>query len=963
MTGRSPATDTDTTPTRGRFRSGLRDAKIRSKLGLILVIPLVAVIILAGLRLVDSGQRALEANLLRSLAEVSAEAAEVAHQVHAERMAAAWLLGGYREDSSEYNAQSGRTDQAIDAYERARAALGDVPEAVASRLDRVNQQLETLTTIRQEILGDSNVTSSAAMLRYGVIIDDLLAYQEAVGQVAGDAAVSESVQAVASLSRAKLQMSDGQAEAFLILHEGITDGEQVLVFLATQTGVQESLLAFSRVSTPAQQDIVNSTLAGGAVVLAEQAVNEIMRTAGEGTATIDVLTATRALGATVNLMRIAEQQLHANQVDLATSLNEAVTRQVLIESAVVLLVLLIAIAIAVLLARMLARSLTQLRESALTVAERDLPETVARLSDPRTLGENTPEQLAAEVQEPIQLRSRDEVGQVAQAFNVVHRAAVRVAAEQAALRTSVSAMFLNLARRSQSLVDRMISQLDEIERNEEDPKRLARMFVLDNLATRMRRNDENLLVLAGADSSPPRTEDALVADVLRAAQSEVEHYARIEFGTVDSDVSVISHAVNDVVRLVAELFDNATRFSPPESAVVCEARRLGDQVIVQIEDRGVGMPQEQVERLNAFLAAPPALEVTTFRKMGLAVVARLANRHQIRVELRCDPNYGTVAYVALPRGVLILPRSRMRSLEAAPPQSPLPVAQLPAAPPLPSRHVGGQLPRRSPGATQQHTAGRGWRDEPTQQQPTAASHSSGLPTRQPEVNHFDLPVAGRPLYELTSHQDTSGQPTASRETAGSAATETPDRSGMSAPTVASPMLGGRSGQEGRSGQDLSAPASTNAPEATVELPIFHQMEQSWFRTHGRLDLNRGDESAASTAGAGSGGSRTGGMDSASTMNTPRIPTQSTYQDEPETVSWQTAADHGWRAAAAAAKPSSGGATASGLPKRVPQAQLVPGSVETPSASSGPARRSPEEIRGLLSAYHRGVQRGRETGAH
>src|SRR5690606_416000 len=97
-----------------------------------------------------------------------------------------------------------------------------------------------------EILGDSNVTSSAAMLRYGVIIDDLLAYQEAVGQVAGDAAVSESVQAVASLSRAKLQMSDGQAEAFLILHEGITDGEQVLVFLATQTGVQESLLAFSR---------------------------------------------------------------------------------------------------------------------------------------------------------------------------------------------------------------------------------------------------------------------------------------------------------------------------------------------------------------------------------------------------------------------------------------------------------------------------------------------------------------------------------------------------------------------------------------------------------------------------------------------------------------------------------------------------------------------------------------------
>src|SRR5690606_28791942 len=112
---------------------------------------------------------------------------------------------------------------------------------------------------------------------------------------------------------------------------------------------------------------------------------------------------------------------------------------------------------------------------------------------------------------------------------------------------------------------------------------------------------------------------ALVTDVLRAAQSEVEHYDRIEFGTVDTDVSVVAHSVNDVVRLVAELFDNATRFSPPDSAVVCEARRLGDHVIIQIEDRGVGMSQDQVNRLNAWLASPPAVEVTTFRKMGLAV--------------------------------------------------------------------------------------------------------------------------------------------------------------------------------------------------------------------------------------------------------------------------------------------------------------------------------------------------------
>src|SRR5690606_275120 len=266
--------------------------------------------------------------------------------------------------------------------------------------------------------------------------------------------------------------------------------------------------------------------------------------------------------------------------------------------------------------RTLARSLGRLRDGALAVANRELPQTVARFSDPQTLGQHSPAEIAAQARDPIQLRSRDEVGEVAQAFNIVHKTTVRIAAEQAALRTSVSAMFLNLARRSQALVDRMISQLDEIERNEEDPKRLARLFALDHLATRMRRNDENLLILAGADSSPPRTDDALVVDVLRAAQSEVEHYDRIEFGTVDTDVAVLATAVNDVVRLLAELFDNATRFSPPTAPVVAEARRLGDQVIVQIEDRGLGMSQEQANRINAWLASPPAVEVTTFRRMG-----------------------------------------------------------------------------------------------------------------------------------------------------------------------------------------------------------------------------------------------------------------------------------------------------------------------------------------------------------
>src|ERR671939_1092392 len=227
---------------------------------------------------------------------------------------------------------------------------------------------------------------------------------------------------------------------------------------------------------------------------------------------------------------------------------------------------------------------------------------VARLRDPNLASKMSPDQLASQLAEPLPVRSSDEFGQVAEAFNAVHLEAVRTAAEQSALRASVAQMFVNLARRSQSLVDRLIGHLDRLERGEEDPDRLAELFQLDHLATRMRRNDENLLVLAGADSTRVQREPAALIDVLRAAQSEVEHYTRIEFGMIDRDIEVAAHAVNDMVHLVAELFDNATAFSPPNSTVLVEARHVGDGAILSVEDRGIGISREQLRDLNERLA-------------------------------------------------------------------------------------------------------------------------------------------------------------------------------------------------------------------------------------------------------------------------------------------------------------------------------------------------------------------------
>ncbi len=405
-----------------------------------------------------------------------------------------------------------------------------------------------------------------------------------------------------------------------------------------------------------------------------------------------------ALVANGELIRTVEQKFDSDVVAKAGELRSGVQRQVFLETGLLLTMLLLAIFLAYLVARSMARSLRELREGALSIAQYGLPHAVARLRDPQVTGQLSPVQLANQIAEPLPVRSKDEFGQVTEAFNAVHLEAVRTAAEQAALRASVATMFVNLARRSQILVDRLIGHLDRLERGEEDPDRLAELFQLDHLATRMRRNDENLLVLAGADSTRVQREPAALIDVLRAGQSEVEHYTRIEFGVIDQDIEVAAHAVNDLVHLVAELFDNATAFSPPDSQVLVEARRIGDRASLYVEDRGIGISAEQLADLNERLATPPQVDVAVSRMMGLVVVARLASRHGVKVELRPgSSDRGTVAEVALPPTVLV-----PRALSGRGQQP----AALPAAPALPSgpNPAFGAAPALGGGTTAPHAA-------------------------------------------------------------------------------------------------------------------------------------------------------------------------------------------------------------------------------------------------------------------
>ncbi len=684
-------------PRRRSLVPRLSDVRIQSKLGLILLVPILAVVALAGVELATAGQTLVDARQVDSTVRLSNKAGSLIQALQNERLSAAEVLmagtNSPRTDlTNNFKKQNAHTDQAVRVYRAQRSELKNPPGDMTGQLSVINNQLDSLTKdVRLEVLSpdEADATVASVTFRYQVLISELLDMRQSVVKYTQNRALSDELSANAALSQAKEFASQEQLALLRVISDGQGfDSTSFETFLGTLTGQQSAYDAFNRTATDSQQRLLEQDV-NGPHVQDSTALETDARTDGLGNSlSISAPAWNRAMEERINAIRGVEQKLDATAAAHAQAEVASVVRKVIIESAAGLLVLLIAIVLALLVARAMARSLRRLREGALRVAYEGLPQAVTQLRESDAIGGMSPEEIAGEVRDPVQVRGRDEIGQVSEAFNVVHREAVRVAAEQAVLRASVSTMFVNLARRSQLLVDRLIGHLDRLEQGEEDPDRLAQLFQLDHLATRMRRNDENLLVLAGADSTRARREAAALGDVLRAAQSEVEQYTRIEFGVVDRDVEVEATAVNDVVHLVAELLDNATSFSAPDSAVVVDARRVGDRAIVQIEDRGIGMSSDVLDEVNERLAAPPLVDVAVSRMMGLVVVGRLASRLGIRIELRAAHDRGTVADVILPGSILVsVDRTGRQPVGLPTQQAPLalePVADNPYTPdPMP----------------------------------------------------------------------------------------------------------------------------------------------------------------------------------------------------------------------------------------------------------------------------------------
>jgi signal transduction histidine kinase len=295
-------------------------------------------------------------------------------------------------------------------------------------------------------------------------------------------------------------------------------------------------------------------------------------------------------------------------------------------------------------------ALSRLRRGAEAVAVERLPRMVAQLDT--GYDQVTLQRLMAEAAKPIPIDGRDEIGQVTAAFNSVAAAAARITGEQAALRATVSGILLSLSRRLQLRADRMMVSLDGLERYEQDPDRLEKLFDLDHVATLIRRLIANLQVLSGGRAGRPVDKPVSLPDLFRAAGAEIDDYRRITLGSVDEALLISRDAAVELMHLLAELLDNATKFSPPTATVTLEGRRVGDRLHIQIHDNGIGMNAATLHILQDRLANPGRMDQGTTQQMGLPVIGRIAERHGVKVDYRSELHVGTRVDVTVPANLL-----------------------------------------------------------------------------------------------------------------------------------------------------------------------------------------------------------------------------------------------------------------------------------------------------------------------
>ncbi|WP_258049795.1 sensor histidine kinase [Streptomyces finlayi] len=638
-------------------RIALRNWRISTRLVSLLALPVVAATTLGGLRINESMNDMQQLEHMQLLSQMTKQATALAQALQEERdKSAGPLSNGTAPTDFKVTEPRKKTDRSKDAFLEATEAIDNADsdealDSIHSSVSQISVQLGQIRDIREDAYA-KGTPSLNTVDQYSQLITSLLSLSQDMAQATNNPEMIKRTRALAAFSSSKEYASVQRAIIAAALPGGdsaktnLDKNDQQFGRNALRKEAQ-TLASFRSTyeSTGNSADELTASLSNGhpeinaADMYAKQVL--VSPTGMVGKKSRSYMDWYDQSSTKISAMKTIEETLLSEMEGKARELREESQREAILNGVVILLVLGVSLVGAFVVARSMIRSLRRLQDTATRVAQDRLPELVKQLS------ETDPQDVDTSV-ESVGVHSRDEIGQVAAAFDDVHREAVRLAAEQALLRGNVNAMFTNLSRRSQGLIQRQLSLISELESREADPDQLSSLFKLDHLATRMRRNGENLLVLAGEEPGRRWTRPVPLVDVLRAAASEVEQYERIELTAVPA-TEVAGRVVNDLVHLLAELLENATSFSSPQTKVKVTGHALPDgRVLVEIHDTGIGLSPEDLAAINERLAAPPTVDVSVSRRMGLFVVGRLSLRHGIRIQLRPSDSGGTTALVMLP---------------------------------------------------------------------------------------------------------------------------------------------------------------------------------------------------------------------------------------------------------------------------------------------------------------------------
>ncbi|UJA06643.1 nitrate- and nitrite sensing domain-containing protein [Streptomyces collinus] len=640
-------------------RRHMRPRTVRAKVVCLLMVPVVSLLALWAYATVSTAQNVARLRQSQQVEdELRAPVAAAVTALQAERAAAvrhAADPGAGGNGGDDLEGLAARTDRAV-----ARLRLGDdstvadsreLPAGVATRLEAFVSGAEGLRAVRTAV-HDHTARWNEVYARYTTAIATAFTVDGALTGVQ-QAEVGADARVLLEFSRAAEALAQEDAVLGSARPAAALQGERVRLFgaaVATRRTLTDAAVA----DLPRTQRTAWRELTGGHAYTSLAATEDRILAAGPGAKGVDT--------APESAWNSAHARVQNGMRGIATDTGRAVAgradpfaRGLLSPAGAAVLFGLAAVAaslvISVRIGRALVVELVSLRNDALEIARRKLPEAMRRL--------RAGEEIDIRAETPEGPPAEDEAGQVAEALTTVHRAALLAAVERAELASGISGVFVNLARRSQVLVHRQLSLLDSMERRSDDPDELSDLFRLDHLTTRMRRHAESLIILSGAAPGRAWRMPVSLTNVVRAAVSEIEDYARVEVRQLP-EAFVNGTAVADLTHLLAELIENAAQFSPPHTRVRVTGEPVGNGYVLEVEDRGLGMGADTLADANRRIEQSEALDLFDSDRLGLFVVSRLASRHDIKVLLRTSPYGGTTAVVLLPTPLL-----HARSVERA----------------------------------------------------------------------------------------------------------------------------------------------------------------------------------------------------------------------------------------------------------------------------------------------------------